>query len=352
MDFEVHPNTVLLTVSGSVSYGMETPTSDVDVKGVCIVPEDILLGFGKSFEQTQAPDELEVFKRYLSPDVRSRAEANGYEGTIFELKKFFQLASKGNPNILECLFCDDGDVLLASPEGQLLRDNRDLFLSQVVRYTYSGYACAQLKRIKGHRAWLLAPRSDKPTRKEFGLTDTPSIPRHKRGEIEAAVTKQMDHLFTRDQAIHIVSSFPAYVSDFEKPGFIGFLNAERAFEKAMEDWARYETWKKERNAGRAELEAKYGYDTKHGAHLVRLLRTGSELLTTGKLLVKRPDADELLAIRRGAWSYDQLIEYADAEVAKLEDKTLPCALPRHPDMEDLNGLCIELQRRFYRRTKF
>lgn len=52
-------------------------------------------------------------------------------------------------------------------------------------------------------------------------------------------------------------------------------------------------------------------NTKHAMHLVRLLRMGEEILSEGVVRVKRPDAEELLSIRNGAWSYEKLLEYAD-----------------------------------------
>jgi hypothetical protein len=41
-----------------------------------------------------------------------------------------------------------------------------------------------------------------------------------------------------------------------------------------------------------------GYDAKNAAHCIRLLRMASECLRTGELTVFRPDAEELLEIRR------------------------------------------------------
>jgi len=68
-----------------------------------------------------------------------------------------------------------------------------------------------------------------------------------------------------------------------------------------------------------------------------------EILTTGKVVVKRPDREELLAIRNGAWSYDRLVEWAEAEDVELEQlyKTSK-ALPQTPDRKYLDKLCISL----------
>jgi len=75
-------------------------------------------------------------------------------------------------------------------------------------------------------------------------------------------------------------------------------------------WKNYWQWKRERNVVRSALEEQHGYDTKHAMHLVRLLRMGAEALQTGQVNVFRPDHEELLAIRDGAWTYEKVVEYA------------------------------------------
>jgi hypothetical protein len=57
------------------------------------------------------------------------------------------------------------------------------------------------------------------------------------------------------------------------------------------------------------LEEKYSYDVKHGAHLVRLLNMGIEIIRDGKVNVDRTgiDADVLLDIRNGGWTYERLL---------------------------------------------
>jgi hypothetical protein len=67
---------------------------------------------------------------------------------------------------------------------------------------------------------------------------------------------------------------------------------------------------------RKAMVRKYQYDVKNAAHLIRLLRMGSELITTGMLQVYRTtDADELKVIKRGGWTLDQV----KAEAARLFD---------------------------------
>ena len=72
-----------------------------------------------------------------------------------------------------------------------------------------------------------------------------------------------------------------------------------------------------------------------------------EVLTTGKVIVKRPDREELLAIRNGAWTYEQLIEFAESEdVALNELYNNTNVLSKIPDKAFLDKLCIELVEEF------
>ena len=68
-----------------------------------------------------------------------------------------------------------------------------------------------------------------------------------------------------------------------------------------------------------------------------------EILTTGKVIVKRPDREELLYIRNGGWTYEQIVEYAEKEEKEIDElyKTSNI-LPHTPDTKFLDNLCIEL----------
>ena len=53
MNFDVSKRTVYLCKHGSHAYGLSTPTSDLDIKGVCIAPSETYLGFLGKFEQQE-----------------------------------------------------------------------------------------------------------------------------------------------------------------------------------------------------------------------------------------------------------------------------------------------------------
>jgi hypothetical protein len=97
-------------------------------------------------------------------------------------------------------------------------------------------------------------------------------------------------------------------------------------------------WRTERNPARAALEAKHGYDTKHAMHLLRLMRMGHELLATGTLMVRRPDAQELSDIRDGALSFDALLALATKTLAEIELAAAASQLPEATDPARVDAL--------------
>lgn len=93
---------------------------------------------------------------------------------------------------------------------------------------------------------------------------------------------------------------------------------------------------------RKGLVEKFGYDTKNAAHLIRLLRMAIEFLKDGVLQVEREDASELLAIKRGEWTLDQVKAEADRLFPLAQEAYDRSELPQQPDMEKITRLCMEM----------
>lgn len=325
---------IFLTKHGSQSYGTNLPTSDTDYKGVCISPRDYVLGFNKSFEQVEHKGD---------PDA-----------VVYDIRKFFKLAANCNPNIIEMLFVDESDWVYPnpleepSPLWMTLVNHRDMFLSKKAKFTFSGYAMSQLNRIKTHRNWLLNPPAKHPERSDYGLPNDTTLGKDQFGVIESKVCKLEDKLggrgFTKDrlEEVDMALVVEATKGMDLNPNLIPLIHKERQYNGAMRNWVAYEKWKEERNPARAALEAKHGYDTKHAMHLVRLMRMATEILSTGKVLVKRPDAEELLEIRAGAWSFEDLMFWADGIEKKLDELYLTSTLPHSADIAYLDELCVNM----------
>jgi uncharacterized protein len=122
---------------------------------------------------------------------------------------------------------------------------------------------------------------------------------------------------------------------------------QQAYDDAHRKWKQYWDWKQNRNPQRAALEENFGFDSKHAMHLVRLLRMGSEILRGEGVIVKRPDRDELLAIRSGEWSFERIVAYSDEIIAQMDLLYEKAPLPHAPDVRAINELMIEIYRDYW-----
>jgi len=325
--------------AGSHAYGTSLPTSDVDFRGIFVAdPVNIRTPFYRIEEVSDTSEEDTKF---------------------YELAQFMKLVVDGNPNIVETLFVDEKDVVFSTPAYELLRANAHKLLSSKIAFTYSGYALSQLKRIKGHNKWINNPQPvEAPQQVDF-VTLVHNFTGAKTFKVLLRDYDTNHRLvpFSGDTfGVYAVEGYSPFDKigklnldyegdshDLGTPLFIMKFN-RNVYEAAKDMHTNYWTWKKNRNEKRSALEEQHGYDTKHAMHLVRLLRTGAEALQTGTILVRRPDAEELLAIRNGAWTYDELIKYAeDLDKQVREDLYAKTLLPKRPDIKFAAELMLQIQ---------
>jgi hypothetical protein len=95
---------------------------------------------------------------------------------------------------------------------------------------------------------------------------------------------------------------------------------------------------------RKQLVARFGYDCKNAAHLIRLLRMGIEFLTDGELRVFRNDATELKEIKSGQWSLEKVKREAEALFILAREAFVKSALPAKPDYQKAEELLINILR--------
>ena len=69
---------------------MDTETSDLDIKGICISPPEVTLGFAYNFEQAESVQDFGFLKDYI-PSELDHLYKNGYEGVIYDLRKFVRV---------------------------------------------------------------------------------------------------------------------------------------------------------------------------------------------------------------------------------------------------------------------
>lgn len=339
-----HP--IVKHYAGSLAYGTNLPTSDVDIRGIfCADEVNIRTPFYPVREITIPEDE---------------------DTKLYELSTFMKLYTDGNPNILESLWVDKSDIIEFNSAYMLLRSYREELLSSKVAFTFSGYAISQLKRIKGHNKWIMNPQpKERPLHKDYlklvqNFLGKKIMPRefdltvfatgyslvHYGSDTYAVIAGNLgDSVLDKngDFNISVKQHENRDVDHTVQPSII-FRYIADEYRLAKERHRNYWEWKKNRNEKRSALEEKYGYDCKHAMHLVRLLRMGSEILQGQGVIVKRPDAKELLHIRDGGWSYEELIKFAESKDKFIREFLYKnTALRKKPDIKLAAKVLMDVQ---------
>ena len=268
MHFEPEKYLIFECIVGSRLYGTSTENSDTDYRGVCNTPLNVVLDLFQGFEQKDG----------------GFAEK---DRTIYDLGKFIRLCADSNPNIIEMLFIPSSHTLMSTPLWEKLIENKDLFLSKKAKYTFSGYAMSQLNDIKNHRQWFINPPKEKPTRKMFGLTDSPKV---------------------SGEGIQTISNIKF---EYLRADVADELRRELEYREEKRKWDNYVSWRDNRNPERRRLEELYGYDVKHASHLFRLMTEGKELLLNGNITFPLPNCEEIRAIKNGKYQYDEVIAMSE-----------------------------------------
>ena len=380
MNFDLAKSTILLVLSGSRAYGFHSESSDWDYRGICIPPLDTYIGINNKFEQAVDAKSKHVWKHFPPGLVQPEADMQ-----VMELTKFCRLAADCNPSIIEILFSDESSIVHMDPIVSPLLEKREMFLSKRAKARFCGYALSQLNRIRRHKRWLDNPLTHEPRREDYGLPGSGVISADQIGAAEAIIRREVD-AFVVDQndlpehtKIELTNGLgrmmravwaalndsPYPVGEGKKFGsaedalaeavmrqegfsenFIEVLKKEKQYRGARQEWESYQRWLRERNPARAELEKKFGFDSKFATHLVRLIRTCREILETGKVNVKRPDAEELRAIRAGAWTYEMVCDFAEKEDEALNLVMKNSKLRQAPDTDVIQKIVFDMIMKF------
>lgn len=338
---EALKNCIFRYMAGSHQYGTNRPDSDEDYRGVFIADLSCAFNLFQSafiaqgtirqnlqdaLESIGNNDSIKASNLITSALQTDRGDLSigvetvhkpGADEELQELRKFLKLAADCNPNIVEFLYVNDL-IDISTPVWEKIRAKRDLFLSKKARWTFAGYASAQLKRIRIHRGYLLNPPNGRPSRKEFGLDENSKLPK----EHQNAILSLPDEWVT-DNAKDVV-------------------RREKQYATALQNYNGYCKWEKERNPIRKEMERKYGYDTKHACHLVRLCRMGKEILRDKLVVVRRPDAEELKSILRGEWKYEDIEAIAVNADTEMDILYKNSTLRESPDRKGIAELYKEI----------
>jgi hypothetical protein len=352
-------NLILLdTVSGSRAYGLDTPESDTDTRGVFLLPQDLYFGFNYT-EQVNS-------------------ERNDH--TYYELSKYLKLLAKNNPSSIELLFVPEDRVIYRHPLMERIKP--EPVLSRLCRDSFAGYAMSQVKRAKGLNKKIFNPISEVLPRP---IDCCHIVEGDKTVPAEQWLAEQ--HMIAERCGLsalpHVRDGYALFYADDcpdSEAHFNGLFRSEshqgkpkpsqdvclssipkgmqpRAwlvfnkdeYSRRLRDYHEYRVWEQSRNQERYQgtLEHGGGYDAKNMMHTFRLLRMAKEIADTGRPHIRRPDRDELLMIKAGYFAYEDLMTKAAKELEKIDESFALSALPDEPDVEQIERWAIEIRKAWY-----
>lgn len=336
-------------VTGSQSFGLATPTSDIDIKGV-YVQDNWMHGL---FDE-----------EYLPVIVVNKDE------TYFEIKHYLKLLLKGDALALEMLFSNRDMVIHESKRFTILKSFKESFLTKKLYYTFINYALGQFKKATNYNRKANWDDSDKIRRspaeftmyydpkndtsmKFFDFLNVNGIP-----EDEITLTK-MDGFPNTFKVYHFKSrgwytensnelrtgEIPLEIKD-NMLGLITFNHSE--YSKHCKRFKEYKDWLINRNDERYNTNKEHAqnYDAKNVLHTVRLIITASEIPVKKTLTIDRSaERDYLLSIKKGEVDLgsvlDEWVEKGLNQLVVFEESDLP----NEPNLELVKNYlkCIRLK---------
>ena len=367
---EKSPNAIplLLVIRGSHAYGTNIETSDTDYSGIFVQSLDDILG-NKYIEQ-------------INDDKN--------DTVIYELRRFLELIGKNNPTVLELLNTPEDCILYKHPSFDEIINNRDKFITKICANSFGGYAKMQIQKAKGQNKkqnW----EKDKVTRKTpldfcYIHSETHSqpvtdwlersgkdqsrcglskIPHSKdvyalyydySEEYEPEYFKEMGikkseikfkGIAFEDSNDIRLSSIPI----LEKDWFIGHMSYNKdGYTQHCNDYRSYQTWIEERNESRWVDVKSHGQkiDGKNMMHCKRLMQMAREIAEGKGIIVRRPNAKELISIRKGEIDLQTLIDSVESEIVEIDKLFKESNLPDSVDNNLINELIIKVRKNIYK----
>lgn len=294
-----YDNKVLfMGVGGSIGYGTNVESSDTDIRGVKVCSKEELLGFSEP---------TVVWEKHT--DTR-----------LYPINRIFQLWSKCNPECIELLGLRPEHYIYMTKLGEVIIDNRKLFLSKRVVNSFGGFANSQLRELSIY----------------INNGDIPDNEREK--QAIRTLSKVVSSLSERYKSIpkdwiQIKDDDSGYYVDM-RGGKIPFSEFRGSMGEVISTLNSYGKVR-HRNNKKSEMKL-----NKHIMHLFRIYFMGIDILEKGEVITYRENEHEfLMGIRNGKIDFD-IIELAYELENRLKYAAENTDLPEKPNMSKIEELLV------------
>lgn len=344
-----------LVFGGSAAYGLNGPNSDIDIRGVTSPLRSDILNGGIFL-----PDEI-------GPCVNVHAgrfeqyEDSDTDTIIYSTDKYIRLIVNSNPNTIEMLGCLPEHYAHVSEVGQLLLDNKDIFLTKKAFNTFAGYASQQFTRLQNSLC--------KKATKIDQILQTINVVRRAYEHLEEAFPtfkREMLELYVVDERDNKINTkatnmfFEMMEVDKEKIarelGESTLNNAELRINLSMKGISSDDMKgvmgevsniinNFSQHTGHRNNKKDAYHEDKHASHLRRLQITCKKILRDHRIETYcGDDIQELLDIKNGAYRQadgmykQEFFDMVNREMAELRKLYETCTLPDAPDMTKVRKL--------------
>jgi len=319
-------NCIAVFLVGSHLYGSNDANSDLDYEGIFIEPPEYVIG-------CISCDEVDYSTKSNSKKS-ARNTPKDIDCKMYSLKNFFSLAMKNNPNKCEFFFCPERNLVYKTEKWDEILAAKDMFISLNVKHSYSGYAASQKKKLIGKKRRLDELR-------EFVVAlEKVNIERKTIGQIFDFKTERWPYKFI-ERTVTLEGTPALRVQEKE---FNSGMAADIIYEHAKNLIGSY-------GERTIDLE-EHGYDLKFASHLFRLYYEGLQLLKEGKLSFPLAENKFLLAVKRGEYSLDYILQKADEFEPLMEIAYQQSKLRHSPDQDGISKLQTKMYLEYWREKGF
>ena len=374
-----------LVVRGSHAYGTNVPTSDTDYAGVFIQSLDDILGL--------------KYKEQVNDDSN--------DTVIYELRRFLSLLGTNNPTVLELLNTPEDCIIYKDPAFDFILENREKFITKLCANSFGGYAKQQISKAKGQNKkqnW----EKDKVTRKDvldfvyvvegeksipwrvwnedfnyeekfIGVVNVPNardvyavyfdkVARDMFSENEPEdmrnllikLRKELNQtmgfgykgLVKSGEGLNVAESNQLRLSSIPKgeEPICNIIYNKDGYSQHCKDYHSYQEWLENKNDARWVDVKSHGQkiDGKNMMHCKRLMGMAREIAEGKGIIVRRPDAEYLISIRKGEVDLQTLIDDVENEIKEIDRLFNESGLPDNVDMEFIHNLIVKIRKQIYK----
>lgn len=349
-------------IAGSKAYGLDIPTSDTDIRGIFLQPNEFRLGNGYVEQLNDIKNDI----------------------VYYELNRFVNLLCNNNPNIIENLFVPNDKILLFDERIRPLYDNRHKFLTKKIQYTFGGYAISQIKKARGLNKKIVNPiAKERKTpidfcyifEKENGymMLANQWLKKHNRKQEHIGLSEMPNgvqlYKVHYDWFAEAGSDNPRF-ADIKKLGFRGIISEDGnevrhsevpkdfdvdaflyfnkdGYSTYCREYKEYWDWVGKRNPHRYNdnISNNQNYDGKNMMHCLRMLDMAIEIAEGKGVNLIRPNRDWLLSVRKGIVKYDEIINLIEEKKNKMDEAFLKSTLPQDVDYEMAHNIILQIRRK-------